>query len=63
MQKQNVGISRSVYIPNGIDEQIEKTRKKLGWSRSYFYRYAVTKLLQELTVLKTAAHEEEGASK
>jgi len=44
-------------MPQGIDAQVEQVRARLGWSRSYFVKYALTKLLQELSVLTTTIHE------
>lgn len=56
------GHIRSCHVSDGLDSQIELARTRLGWSRSYFYKYALTKLLQELTVLKEVAHEQAAVS-
>ncbi|MEM3736557.1 MAG: hypothetical protein QXJ75_00480 [Candidatus Bathyarchaeia archaeon] len=60
------GVNRLIYLPNQIDEIVETTRRRLGYSRSSFYRYAVTLLLQDLNILtKTvnASIEKEGETK
>ena len=44
-------------MPDELDKLTEHVRVKLGISRSYFYRYAVTRLLQEMSVLSTKAKE------
>jgi hypothetical protein len=48
----------SVWLQNGLYDMIEETRKKLGMTKSGFYRYAITRLLQEMSVLSTKAKEE-----
>jgi len=53
------GTARSIYLPRTLDQQVEETLKKLGWSRSYLFKYALTKLLQELSVLTTTVHEDD----
>jgi len=55
---ERVAERRTLYVPVNLDEKIEKTRKRLGMSRSRFYLYAVTKLLQELSVLTESVHKE-----
>ena len=52
------GVRRTVWVSNALDILIEDTRKKLGMNRSTFYKYAVTKLLQELLILSKTLHEE-----
>jgi len=47
------GTRRSVWMPENLDIIIEQTRKKLGMNRSAFYKYAVTKLLQDLGALSS----------
>lgn len=60
--EEKVGKIRAVWIPQKLDALSEKTRKQLGWSRSYLYKYALTTLLQNLSVLTSTVHEnEEGA--
>ena len=54
---------RTLYIPKTIDEKVEETRQALGMSRSRFYLYAVTKLLQELSVLSSTIHKQEGSER
>jgi ACT domain-containing protein len=41
-----------------MDAIIEDTRKKLGMGRSVFYKYAITRLLQEINVLSTKAKQD-----
>lgn len=55
------GKRRTFWVSTDMDQLIEETRKKLKMSRSNFYRYAVTRLLQELSVLTSKAHEKEVA--
>jgi len=50
---------RSFAISADMDQMIEETRKKLGLNRSAFFKYAITKLLQELSVLSSTVHKEE----
>lgn len=52
------GIRRTLWVPNDMDILIERTRKKLGMNRSAFYKYAATRLLEELSVLSASVHEE-----
>jgi len=52
-----MGVRRLLWLPKELDEVIEETRKKLGMSKSAFYRYAVTRLLEEMSVLSTKAKE------
>jgi hypothetical protein len=56
------GKRRTFWVSTDMDSLIEETRTKLRMSRSNFYRYAVTRLLQELSVLTTKAHEKEAAT-
>jgi hypothetical protein len=53
------GKRRTFWVSTDMDQLIEETRKKLRMSRSNFYRYAAVRLLQELSVLTTKAHEKE----
>lgn len=56
------GIRRVVWMPYELDNLAEETRKKLGLSRSGFYKYAVTSLLQQLSVLSTSIKRGETAN-
>lgn len=58
MSKVKTGIRRSVWMPTEMDTIVEDTRKKLGMRRSAFYKYAITRLLQEISVLSTKARED-----
>ena len=51
------GKRQLVWLPNDLFELTELVRKKWGLSRSGFYRYAITQLLQELSVLSAKAKE------
>ena len=53
------GVCRAIYLPKSLDEQIEKVKDRLGWSRSYLYKYALTRFLQELRVLSENVKEVE----
>ena len=62
-QMEGGGERRTLYIPKTIDEKIEEARQALGMSRSRFYLYAVTKLLQELSILTETVHNKKGGNK
>jgi len=47
------GVRRVVWMPTELDNIVEQTRKKLGLNRSAFYKYAITQLLQNLSVLSS----------
>ena len=49
-------IVRAVAVSPDLDAMIEATRLKLGMSRSAFFKYAACKLLQDLSVMTTAAN-------
>lgn len=55
--KSNTGHMESVWLPNTLFDITEETRKKIGMNRSAFYRYAITRLLQEMSILSTKAKE------
>jgi hypothetical protein len=42
------GIRRVVWIPQKLDHEIENLRQKIGYTRSGFYRYAVTRLMEQM---------------
>jgi len=50
-----------IYIPPPLFDLADEARAKLGMSRSRFYQYAITRLLQELSLLSTKVHEDEEA--
>ena len=52
------GERRTVWMPSKLDSLIEETRTRLGMNRSAFYKYAVIKLLQELSILSEQIHGE-----
>ena len=51
------GERRTFWVSNNLDAIIEEVRKKLGLSKSAFYRYAVVRLLEEMSILSTKAKE------
>jgi hypothetical protein len=55
--KEKKGTRQLVWLSTDLFELTEIVRKKWGMSRSGFYRYAVTQLLQELSILSTKAKE------
>ena len=58
MQKvQEKGERRTFWLQNNLDALVEETREKLGMTKSGFYRYAVIRLLQEMSVLSRKAKE------
>jgi ACT domain-containing protein len=65
MIKKNVekGTRQLVWLPNDLFELTENARKKLGISRSAFYRYSIMQLLQQLSVLSTKVKENPRADK
>ena len=56
MNRTETGRLRTIYIQNGLDERVEEARGHLRWSRSYMYKYALTKFLQELNILTEVVH-------
>jgi hypothetical protein len=46
------GIRRVVWIPEKLDQEIENLRHKIGYTRSGFYRYALTRLMEQLLLSK-----------
>jgi metal-responsive CopG/Arc/MetJ family transcriptional regulator len=46
----------AIYIPPGLLEMVESTRKQLKMNRSRFIQYCITKTLQELNVLSQTVH-------
>ena len=51
------GERRTFWMQNDLDQLVEEVRKKLGMSKSSFYRYAVVRLLEQMSVLSTKAKE------
>ena len=52
------GIIRALYLSPILDEQVERTRERLGLNRNAFYKYAALRLLQELSVLSDSVQKE-----
>ena len=52
VKKMDEGIRRVVWLPKKLDEEIEKTRQKIGYTRSGFYRYAITRFLEQILLTK-----------
>jgi hypothetical protein len=46
------GIRRVVWVPQKLDHEIENLRQKIGYKRSAFYRYAVTRLMEQMLLSK-----------
>jgi hypothetical protein len=46
------GIRRVVWVPQKLDDEIENLRQKIGYTRSGFYRYAVTRLMEQMLLSK-----------
>ena len=57
MTQKEQGTRRTMWISADLDAIVEEARKKLGLSKSGFYRYAILRLLQELNVLTTRVEE------
>jgi metal-responsive CopG/Arc/MetJ family transcriptional regulator len=41
------GIRRVSWLPKKLDQQIEEARMKIGYTRSAFFRYALTRLIEQ----------------
>lgn len=52
--KRTDGFFRTVWVPKELDTIIEETRTKLGASRSSFYRNAVVRYLEKISVISAA---------
>lgn len=50
-QREN-GIRRVVWVPKKLDQEVETVRKKIGYTRSGFYRYSATRLLEQMLLSK-----------
>ena len=59
-KKHENGTRRSVWMPTELDSVVERARCKIGLNRSAFYKYALTRLLQDLSLLSEAVHAKEG---
>ena len=46
------GIRRVVWVPEKLDHEIENLRHNIGYTRSGFYRYALTRLMEQLLLAK-----------
>lgn len=51
IEEKEQGVRITVWIPTDLAEIIEDTRRKLGLSKSGFYRYAMLHLLESMNVL------------
>lgn len=51
------GVRRTFWVSRELDILIEDIRRKLGMTKSTFYRYAVLRLLEEMSILSTKAKE------
>jgi len=50
-------MNRTFWLSPTLDKKAEEVRKKLGLTRSEFYRYAIIRLIENF-VLKTLHHYE-----
>lgn len=57
--KTHTGRMESVWLPNTLYDITEETRQRLGMGKSAFYRYAITRLLEEMSVLSTKVKEKQ----
>jgi hypothetical protein len=55
--KNNVGRMKNVWLPITLYNMTEETCKKLRMLKSSFYRYATTRLLEQINVLSTRVKE------
>jgi hypothetical protein len=46
------GVRRVVWIPQKLDQEIEDLRRNIGYTRSGFYRYALTRLMEQLLLTR-----------
>jgi hypothetical protein len=46
------GLRRVVWIPKKLDQEVENARKNIGYTRSGFYRYAATRLMEQMLLSK-----------
>ncbi len=56
------GVQESVWLSHEISRIAANTSKRLGMSKSHFYRYAILKTLEQLGDLKNQTGHEGGAS-
>jgi len=52
-------IIHSICVSRELDALIEDTRRKISLNRSAFYRYALIRLLEKLSILSHAVHSHE----
>lgn len=57
-EKEN-GVRRLVWLSRDLDAIVEKTRDKIGLSRSSFIKNAILRYLEDISVISTEAHETE----
>lgn len=48
MEKEEVGVRRTVWLPKELDAKVEEARKMLGLGRSGFYRFCILETLKSL---------------
>jgi len=53
---------RTVIFSKDLDRTVEGVRRNLGMSRSGFIKYAVVRLLEDLSILSEKAHEKPESS-
>lgn len=49
-------VIHSICVSRELDALIEDTRRKISLNRSAFYRYALIRLLERLSILSHAVH-------
>lgn len=52
------GVRRMVWLSITLDRLAEQARGSMGLSRSGLYRYALTRLLEQMSILSTKAKQE-----
>lgn len=52
-------VIHSICVSRELDKLIEDTRRKISLNRSAFYRYALIRLLERLSILSHAVHSHE----
>lgn len=58
MKKENEenGVRRLVWLSRDLDAIVEKTREKIGLSRSSFIKNAILRYLEDISVISTETH-------
>lgn len=51
-QKEESGVRVVIWMPRKLHQEIEQTRKRIGYTRSGFYRYTATKAMDQILFTK-----------